>query len=148
MAIWEDNICTLFAYKSDRKNAKIISDITIRHLITQNKNEQISDEHILQYFSGIVGQLVYDIKNTKTINITTYTSIDTITSYRNANNAMYSHKHTIRLDNKRKKFYSIEQCINYLYDIILLLYPYTQLDINTVYSNEGIRHFIKLYYGH
>lgn len=147
--IWKDNMCTIYAYKNDRKNAKIVSDVTMRHLITQNIDGKISDEHILHYFTGVIGQLVYDIKySSKTINITTYTSIDTITSYRNANNDMYAHKHTIRIDNRRKKFYSIEQCINYLYDILLLIYPYTQLDINTVYANTSIRYYIKLYYNH
>ena len=147
--IWEDNLCVIYAYKSDRKNAKIISDVTLRHLITQNETGQISDEHILQYFSGIIAQLVYDMKySSKTINITTYTSIDTITAYRNANNELYQHKHTIRLDNRHKKFYSIEQLINYLYDILLLIYPYTMLDINTIYSNSSIRYYINLYYNH
>ena len=69
--IWKNNLCVIYAYKSDRKNAKIISDVTMRHLITQDETGQISDEHIIQYFSGIIAQLVYDMKYlSKTINIT------------------------------------------------------------------------------
>ena len=47
---WKNNNCLIYAYKSHRKNAKIISSVTMRHLITQNDNGCLSEEHILQYF--------------------------------------------------------------------------------------------------
>lgn len=146
---WKNNMCIIYAYKSDRKNAKIISDVTMRHLITHNENGALYEETILQYFVGIVGQIVTDIVyTTKTINITTYTSIDKLTTYTNANNQLYSRNHTIRIDSRRQKFYSIEQLINYLYDILMLIYPYSRLDINDVYANQSIRYWIDLYYHH
>ena len=144
---WRNNDCLIYAYKSDRKNAKIISDVTMRHLITHNENRCISEEHILQYFIGIVGQLITDIKfSSKTINISTYMSIGHATTYVNANNELYTREHEIIKNSLRIKFYSIEQLINYLYDILLQVYPYTRLDINTVYSNASIRYWINLYY--
>lgn len=146
---WKNNMCIIYAYKSNRKNAKIISDITMRHLITQNENGAIDENKILDYFSGIIGQLVYDLKyTTKTINLTTYISIDRLTTYINANNELYSHNHSIQLNNRRIQFTSIESAINYLYDILLLIYPYTRIDINDVYNNHSIKYFINYYYNH
>ena len=144
---WDNNMCTIYAYKSNRKNAKIISDVTMRHLITHSENGCISEEQILNYFVGIIGQLATDIKfSSNTINITTYVSIDKITTYVNANSQLYSHLHTMRFNNRRVKFSSFEHLINYLYDILLLVYPYTRLDLNTIYSNSSIKYFINLYY--
>ena len=98
---WKWNICTIYAYKSDRKNAKIISDVTMRHLITKNENGAIDEDKILQYFSGIIGQLVTDIKcSANTINITTYTSIEHLTTFTNANNELFSRNHTDKLITK------------------------------------------------
>jgi len=144
---WDNNMCIIYAYKSNRKNAKIISDITMRHLITHNENGCISEEQILNYFIGIIGQLATDIRfSSNTINITTYASIDKITTYVNANSHLYSHLHTMRFNNRRVKFSSFEELINYLYDILLLVYPYTRLDLYTIYSNSSIKYFINLYY--
>ena len=146
---WKNNMCIIYAYKSNRKNAKIISDVTMRHLITHNDNGACSEEHIMNYFTGIIGQLVYDIKyRSKVINITTYTSIEHMTTYVNANNELYSHNHEIRLNEQRRRFYSIEQLINYLYDILLLVYPYTRIDIKDVYNHASIKYYINLYYQH
>lgn len=146
---WCDNMCIIYAYKSDRKNSKIISDITMRHLITHNDNGCLSETHIENYFIGIIGQLVTDIKfsaKTRCINITSYTSINHLTTYIDANNELYSHNHTLQLNNRRIKFYSIEQLIKYLYDILLLIYPYTRLDLNTIYNNQSIKYYISMYY--
>ena len=144
---WGNNMCTIYAYKSSRKNAKIISNVTMRHLITHDQNECLSEERILNYFVGIIGQLAMDIKFfSNVICITTYSSIDRITTYVDANSHLYSHLHTMRLNNNRVKFSSFEQLINYLYDILLLVYPYTRLDLNTIYSNSSIKYFINLYY--
>ena len=147
--IWENNICFIYAYKSDRKNAKIISDVTMHHLITHQENGCIDEERILNYFAGIIGQLVTDIKfSAKSINISTYTYIDKLTTYINADSELHSHNHTLRLNNQHVKFSSIEQLINYLYDILLLIYPYTRLDLNTIYNDTSIKYFINLYYKH
>ena len=144
---WENNDVIIFAYKSDRKNAKIISQITLRHLITHNENGCISEDKILDYFIGVIGQLATDIKfSSNTINITTYAHIDRITTYINANSELHTHLHTMRLYNRRVKLSSFEELINYLYDYLLLVYPYTRLDLNTIYSNSSIKYFINLYY--
>jgi hypothetical protein len=144
---WKDNMCIIYAYKSGRKNAKIISDVTMRHLIAHKENGVIDEELILNYFTDIIAQLVNDIKfNSKTINITTYTSINHLTTYSNANNELYSHNHTIEINKQRIHFSSIEQLINYLYDILLLIYPYTRIDIKDVYNHSSIKYYIKLYY--
>ena len=146
---WKNNICVIYAYKSNRKNAKIISEVMMKHMITHNDNGACNEEHIMQYFVGIIGRLVTDIKyHSKVIDITTYTTLYHMTTYTNANNELYSHSHNIRLSEQRKRFYSIEQLINYLYDILLLVYPYTRTDIKDVYNNASIKYFIRLYYQH
>lgn len=145
---WDNNLCQIYAYKSNRSNAKIISDITMRHLITHNENGCCDESIIENYFVGIIGQLTTDLKfsSNGVINITTYMSINQLTTYTNANNELYNHYHTIQLHNRREKFSSIEQLINYLYDILLLIYPYTRLDLHTIYENESIKYFIHMYY--
>ena len=144
---WKDNVCIIYAYKSNRKNAKIISDVTMRHMITHNDNGACNEEHIMQYFIGVIGQLVTDIKyHSKVIDITTYTTLYRMTTYTDVNNELYSHNHEIRLNEQRRRFYSIEQLINYLYDILLLIYPYTRIDIKDVYNHASIKYYISLYY--
>lgn len=145
--VWSNNDCSIFAFKSDRKNAKIISDITLRHLITHNENGCVDEDKIESYFVGIIAQLVYDIKyHGETINVTTLTTINHMTSYWNYNNELYNHNHEIHINECRKHFSSLEQLINHIYDILLLVYPYTRLDIKTIYNNPSIKYYINLYY--
>lgn len=145
---WKNNICTIYAYKSSRKNTKIISDVTMRHLITRNENGVCDETTIMNYFVGIISQLVTDIRYSanRHIEITTYASINHLTTYVNANNELYSHNHTIKMNNIRIKFSSIEELINYLYDLLLLVYPYTRIDIRDIYNNVSIKYYINLYY--
>lgn len=146
---WEHNMCTIYAYKSDRKNAKIISVITMRHLITQNENGVCNENTIMKYFENIISKIVYDIRykaTNRSIEISSYISINHMTAYNNAYNQLYSHNHVIKIDNKHIKFSSIEELINYLYDILLLIYPYTQIDIKDIYNNSCIKYYINLYY--
>lgn len=146
---WTDNDCTIFAFKSDRKNATVISEITLRHLITHNDNGCLNESTIENYFVGIIAQLVYDIKyHACTINITTLTTINHMTSYWNCNSELYNHYHDIHINECRKHFFSIEQLINHIYNILLLVYPYTRLDIKTIYNNSSIKYYINLYYSH
>lgn len=144
---WKNNMCVIYAYKSDRKNAKIISEVTMRHLISHNENNCVDESHIMDYFAGIVAHIVTDIKQSaNTINISAYTMIGHATTYVNANNELYTREHTKRIKNCRLKFYSIEDLINYLYDRLLDVYPYTRLDINDIYNNSSIKYHINLYY--
>lgn len=145
---WKWNTCTIYAYKTSRKNAKIISDITMRHLITKNENGACSEDTILQYFTGIIAQLITDIRYSanRHIELTTYTSVNHMTTYVNANSELYSHNHVIKINNRRVRFYSIEDVINYLYDILLLIYPYTRIDIKDIYNHASIKYYINLYY--
>lgn len=146
---WENNMCMIYAYKSDRKNAKIISDVTMRHLITHNENNCVDENCILDYFTGIIAQLVTDIKySSNTINISAYTTTGHATSYIDANNELYTHEHTKHISNCRLKFYSIECLIVYLFDRLLDVYPYTRLDLYTVFNHPSIQYYINLYYQH
>lgn len=144
---WKNNLSTLFIYKSDRKNAKIVKDINIRHLITSNENGACNESTIENYFINIVGSVVYTIQcECLEINVTSYTSINHMTTYHNVNHELVSHNHTIRIDAQRKHFSSIEQLINHIYDIFLLIYPYTRLDLNGLYNDPTIKQIIREYY--
>ncbi len=145
---WKWNTCQIYAYKSSRKNASIISDVTMRHLITKNENGACDEETILNYFVDVISQLVNDIRYSanRYIELTTYVSLKRLTTYNNANNELHSHNYTIHIDNKRIKFSSIESAINYLYDILLLIYPYTRLDLVDLYNHPSIKYYINLYY--
>ena len=146
--IWSNNECIIFAYKSNRKNSKIVSDITMRHLITHNENGCLDENKIESYFVGIIGQLVYDIKyHANTINITTFCTIEHDVRYCNYNSELQSKSHSVRIYDKRVRLSSIEELINYLYDRLLLVYPYTKLSLDTIYNNSSIRYYINLYYG-
>ena len=120
----------------------------MRHLITHNENGACSEDIIINYFIGIIAQLVTDIRysTNRHIELTTYTTINHMTTYSNANNELYSHNHAIRIDNRRIRFYSIEDTINYLYDVLLLIYPYTRIDLKDIYSHSSIKYYINLYY--
>ena len=146
---WLFNSVQFYAYKSDRKNAKIISDVHMHHLITHNENKCVDENKIESYFVGIISQLVTDIKYSAcTINITSYAHIRHVTTYVNANSDLYSHNHVSNYTRQRVKLYSIEDLINYVYDLLLLVYPYTRLDLNTIYNNPSIKYYINLYYNH
>ena len=145
--IWSFNECQIYAYKSNRKNSAIIADITLRHLITQNENGCLDEKTIENYFIGVVGQLVYDIKWKSTvINISTYCTINHETIFSNYASELQHEQHAIRIYDKRIKLHSIEQLINYLYDRLLLVYPYTKLSLKDLYNNPSLKYYINLYY--
>lgn len=147
--IWNNNECIIFAYKADRKNSKIVSDITMRHLITKNDNGCLDENKIENYFVGIIGQLVYNIKyHASTINITSLCSINHETIYSNYAGELQHEMHTLRFYDKRVKLHSIEELINYIYDRLLLVYPYTKLSLKELYNNPSLKYYINLYYNH
>lgn len=147
MKEWKNNECLIFVYKNNRKNSKLINDITLRHLITKNENGCLDENLIENYFADIIGQLVYDIKyNATEINITTLCVTYREIRYVNFNNELQSELHPIRLYNNRVKLSSIEQLINYMYDRLLLVYPYTKLSLKDLYNNPSIKYYINLYY--
>ena len=47
---------------------------------------------------------------------------------------------------QRVTFYSIESCINYVFNIYSLIYPYNKISYKTLHNNASIRYMINQYY--
>lgn len=124
----------------------MIDDITIRHLIPTQGEQTINDDDILNYFISIVEKAYYTLIKCKSINIRHWMSYGHETHYINANNEWYEHITMLKTMSQRDNYSSIEQLINHLYRIFLVIYPYTKLDIKTIYDNTSIRYFIAEYY--
>ena len=144
------NACGLYLYKSNRKNAKT-KNVMINHLIKTGKNNtnnyKINDDRILSQFIGTISKIVlYSIQNNKHLELSCILDYGKKASYIDANNEL-TYKLDIRtLHFGRKKFLNIEQCINFIYDVYNLIYPYNTLSLTTIYNNPSIKYFIKEYY--
>lgn len=142
---YESNTADFFIYASDRKNAKCLKMVHMLHLITHDC-AYIDDERILDYFISKVYDVCYAMKKAKSINIGCWYTYGHVTRYKNANNDWYYHTTMFRDGFTRKKLYSFEDVINYMYKILMIIYPYSNIDYNTIYNNPSIKHIISFYY--
>jgi hypothetical protein len=142
------NCASFFMYKSNRKNAKISDVISVNHLITNKDNGKINDDRILQQFINTIEKVVYyTLDFNKHIEISCNLDYYKQEQYKNANNEIYAGFENNYMHFDRKTFYSIEQCINYIYSIYCFIYPYNTLSLsNTIYNNPSIKHLINKYY--
>ena len=143
------NAVGLYLYKSSRKNSKT-KNITVNHLIKTGKNKndkKINDDRILSQFIGTISKIVlYSRQNNKHLELSCILDYGKKASYIDANNEL-TYKLDIRtLHFERKQFYSMEQTINFVYDIYNLIYPYNTLSLDTIYNDTSIKYFIKEYY--
>ena len=143
------NAVGLYLYKSSRKNSKT-KNITVNHLIKTGKNKndrKINDDRILSQFIGTISKIVlYSRQNNKHLELSCILDYGKKASYINANNEL-TYKLDIRtLHFERKQFYSMEQTINFVYDIYNLIYPYNTLSLDIIYNDPSIKYFIKEYY--
>lgn len=143
---YENNIAFIYLYKSTRKNSKVMSDITIRHLIPTNGKQFVDDNSILNYFISTVEKACYTFIKCKSINTRYWISYGHETHYINANNERYEHITMLKTMSQRDDYSSFEMFINHLYRLFLVIYPYTKLDIKTIYDNPSIRYYITEYY--
>ncbi len=144
--VYENNIAFIYLYHSKRKNSKIIDDITIRHLIPSNGKQTVDDNSILNYFISVVEKTCYALINCKTINSGYWVSYGHETHYLDANNEWYEHVTMLKTMSQRDDYTSFEMFINHLYRLFLVIYPYSKLDIKTVYDNPSVQYYIKEYY--
>ena len=143
------NAVGLYLYKSSRKNSKT-KNITVNHLIKTGKNKndkKINDDRILSQFIGTISKIVlYSRQNNKHLELSCILDYGKKASYIDANNEL-TYKLDIRtLHFERKQFYSMEQTINFVYDIYNLIYPYNTLSLDIIYNDPSIKYFIKEYY--
>lgn len=145
-----DNIATIYMYKSNRKNAKIIHSFNICHLIAEVKgNRKINDDSILNQFVNTIDEIIHYSKqySNKHLELSCTVAYGKKISYINANNEKYNDVDTRYYNFSRKEFSSLENCINFIYDIYTLIYPYNTLSLeNHIYNNHSIKYMIKEYY--
>lgn len=144
--VYENNVAFIYLYHSKRKNSRIIGDITIRHLIPAHGKQTVDDDAILNYFISTVEKAYFSLIKCKSINSRYWISYGHETEYINANNEPYTHVTMLKTMSQRDDYSSFEQFINHLYRLFLVVYPYTKLDIKTVYDNASVQYFIKEYY--
>lgn len=145
---YSNNIMHIYLRKSNRKNAKISDCIMVHHLINKNKDEKLTDKRILQQFADTIAHIVYYSKQFNNhLELNSYAMINKQTSYVDANGDLYHTTEKLNYTNKRVKFSSIENCINYVYKMYCLVYPYNTINLNnTVYNNPLIKYHINNYY--
>lgn len=142
---FKNNAMTIFQYKSSRKNSISSNAINVNHLIS--KEVKLHDERIIEQLAGTLETIVYNsLKFNKNLELSAYVDTFKDASYNNANNDLYCTTQDLRYSFKRVKFSSIEQCINFLFSLYCLIYPYNEIASNTLYSNASVRYFINMYY--
>lgn len=143
---FQSNAATIYLYKSNRKNAKIVKSISINHLITQKQDRKIPDGRIIEQFVDTLSYIV-DYSEKRHLEITVYSDVFKKVVYKNANGDNYHTTKDLQYNFYRVKFASIEQCINFLFTIYSLIYPYNTIDLNTgIYQNTSIKYFINKFY--
>ena len=135
------NGAMLFCYKSRRKNAKS-EMININHLISKNG---MKDEKIInQFINTLSSVFAISEKYNKNIEISCYVSKFKKASYENEN--LYCTSEKLNYKFSREKFYSFESCVNFIFSIYNLIYPYNEISINDIYNDKSIKYIISKYY--
>lgn len=139
------NSASVFCFKSSRKNSKCSDVINIIHLIT--KDDKISDENIIYQFINTLEKIVYySLQNNKYLELSAYVNVNKNASFINANNNIYHDVENYCYNFQRIKFSSIESCINFMFSIYNLIYPYNEISTKTLYTNSSIKYLINKYY--
>lgn len=145
--VYKNNSGFIFCYKSSRKNAKTSDIIMINHLISHDKTvNKISDDKILYQFISTIDKIIYYSKQFNHLEISCYLQIFKQVEYENANNKMHQDIEKNRYSFQRVTFYNIESCINYVFNIYSLIYPYNKISYKTLHNNASIRYMINQYY--
>ena len=142
------NAASIYCFKSSRKNSICSDTISINHLINHTEDRKITDERIRQQFTGTLESIVYNaLKFNNHLELSVYMDYGKNSSYINANKENYNTWEDIRFSWQRVKFSSIEQCINFLYSVYCLIYPYNEINLqNTIYNDPSVKYYINMYY--
>lgn len=142
------NAASVLCYKSSRKNSICSDIISINHLINHSDDRRISDESIIRQFTNTLESVVYNsLRFGRHLELTVYLDTGKNSGYINANKELYNTWEDIQFSWYRVKFSSIEQCINFLYSIYCLIYPYNEINLgNTIYNDPSVKYYINMYY--
>ena len=144
--VYQNNSGFMFCYKSTRKNAKASDIIMINHLISNKPDHKISDDQIMDQLISTIDKIIYYSKQFKHLELSCYLDIFQQVEYKNSNNEIYQDVDKHRYAFQRVQFYNIESCINYVFNIYSLIYPYNKISYKTLHNNASIRYMINQYY--
>lgn len=133
------NMCTIFMYKSSRKNAETSDIINILSVCS-------TDENVLYQLIGTLEKTLFFAKKYNHIEISSLVSINKKSSFVDANNNIHTENQIIKYRFERKVLYSCENLVNYIYSMYCMLYPENNLSYNTLYDNSSIKWHINKYY--
>lgn len=146
--VYQNNTGFIFCYKSTRKNAKTSDIINIGHLISDKPDRKMSDDRIIDQIISTIDKIIYYSKQFNHIEISCYLGILQQVEYKNSSNEIYHDAEKHRYAFQRVQFYNIESCINYVFNIYSLIYPYNKISYKTLHNNASIRYLINQYYNH
>ncbi len=133
-----DNAAYIIIFKSNRKNAKCADPISVYHLISHNDNKMISDDRILSQFISTLDAICVNAENlgAKQFIIKTTVCIgkNAIRTPENSDYIMERLTYDLRFN-----MTSITMLISYLFNIFVLIYPYTMLSRETILTNPSIK---------
>ena len=144
--VYQNNSGFMFCYRSTRKNAKASDIIMINHLISNKPDHKISDDRIMDQIISTIDKIIYYSKQFKHLELSCYLDIFQQVEYKNSNNEIYQDVDKHRYAFQRVQFYNIESCINYVFNIYSLIYPYNKISYKTLHNNASIRYMINQYY--
>ena len=143
---YQNNTGFILCYKSSRKNSKTSDLINIGHLINNDPDHKISDDRIIEQIINTMDKIIYYAKQFNHIELSCYLYIFQQVEYKNANKEIYHDAEKHRYAFQRVPFYSIESCINYVFNLYSLIYPYNRISYKTLHNNASIKYMINQYY--
>ena len=145
-AFYQNNAARILCYKSNRKNSKSSEYINIYHMINHNPDRRVSDNKIIDQMVETLEKIVLYCNQYHHIELSVYMSVSKQTEYENANKEIYHGVDDLNYCFNHVIFSSIEQCINFVFSIYCLIYPYNKIDRKSLHNNASIRYFISQYY--
>ena len=144
---YQNNAASILLYKSSRRNSRTSDIIIINHLISHEPNKKISDDRIINQFLETLERIIYYSKSIGGhLEMSVYCHTFKQAVYKNVDNDFYYDIEVINNNINRRKFSSVEQIIDTLFDIYALIYPYNKISRKELFNNPSVRYFINLYY--
>lgn len=141
-----DNAAYITIFKSNRKNAKCADLISVHHLISHNDNRMISDDRILLQFVRTLDAICVKAENLGAKQFIIKTTVTTVHIGKNAIRTPENTDHiTERLTyDLQFNMTSITMLVSYLFNIFVLIYPYTMLSRETILTNSFVKCIVEI----
>lgn len=134
---------TFFVYKSKRKNAK---NEMIKKYIYDNVEKDRAAEKIVEIMQEIISALEKIGTSQFVLHpIACFTAPNTY--YIDANKNNYTDPTPVTIRGEKRRWYSIEQVINLIYQYYMIINPLCKLHKKELFENPSIKYTIKKYYG-